>query len=75
MNYSDILCISIAALQLMIKPVLPPYCSVPSLLSRGMGRDGIGTGFSKWDGIVPSLPNEQGSANKVKHEYERKKLE
>ena len=30
-------------------------CPVPSRLSRGTGRDGIGTGFSKWDGIVPTL--------------------
>ena len=40
----------------------PPYTSYP-LLSRpvpfiprdGTGQDGIGTGFSKWDGIVPTL--------------------
>ena len=29
---------------------------VPFIPRDGTGRDGIGTGFSKWDGIVPTLP-------------------
>ena len=28
---------------------------IPFIPRDGTGRDGIGTGFSKWDGIVPSL--------------------
>ena len=31
------------------------HSPVPSRLSRGTRRDGIGMGFSKWDGIVPTL--------------------
>ena len=30
-------------------------CPVPFIPRDGTGRDGIGTGFSKWDGIVPTL--------------------
>ena len=60
MNYLDILCFSIAALQLMVykacaSSLLQRPNPVPSRLSRGTGWDGIGTGFSKWDGIVPTL--------------------
>ena len=70
MHYSDILSISMAALQLMFykaraSSLLQCPNPVPSHLSRGTGRDGIGTGFSKWDGIVPSLDGAHGPCSCV----------
>ena len=49
MNYLDILCFSIAALQLMVykacaSSLLQRPNPVPSRLSRGTGRDGTGSG-------------------------------
>ena len=60
MHYSDILSISMAALQLMFykaraSSLLQCPDPVPFIPRDGTGRDGIGTGFSKWDGIVPTL--------------------
>ena len=60
MNYLDILCFSIAALQLMVykacaSSLLQRPNPVPSRLSRGTGRDGTGRVFSKDHGIAATL--------------------
>ena len=63
MNYSDILCISIAALQLMFykaraSSLLQRPDPVPSRLSRGTGRDGTGSGrdFQNGTGLCLHWP-------------------
>ena len=38
---------------------------VPFIPRDGTGQDGIGTGFSKWDGIVPTLSRIHGPVGEI----------